>query len=101
MRRSPAAVGLRHRALERDERTRTQARLGGDGPLRQVLVEEPRALERVGRGPEPPQDEIAQARAHGIADHERAPEHGHCGGHAEERGEMRAPIVDEAAEDQG
>src|SRR5690606_6124480 len=74
------------------------------GSLPEVLGEG--RPEEPGRGhgergsPEPLVDELPQARAHRVADGERACEHRHGDGDAGNDGQMRAPVVSGAPEDE-
>ena len=79
--------------LEDDERRRRML----ERRLRELRAEESGRDDRRVGAPKTLQHEIAQAAADGVADEQRAGEHRHRGRHAHDHGEVRPPVVAQAA----
>ena len=72
----------------------------GADPLGQRLAEEVRRHDDVVGVAEALQHQVAQARPNRVADQQRAGEHGDRRGHAGDNGQVRPPVVAEAAGDE-
>ena len=68
--------------------------------LRELLAEESSETTADIGGAETLQHQIAQAAAHRVADEQRAGEHRHRGRHADDHGEVRPPVIAQAAGDE-
>ena len=96
---APARRLVGDEAARRDQRRRRRG-AARDEIRRQRVPEESRRRDDVAGPPEPRQHEIAQAAAHRVANQQRAAEHGHRRRHAEDDGEVGAPVVGGAAENE-
>ena len=101
---APPALLIGDEALHHDERRHRpeparEIRMGADR-LGQRLAEEVRRHDDVVGVAEPLQHEVAQARPHRVADEQRAGEHGDRRGDAGDDGQVRPPVVAEAAGDE-
>ena len=79
---------------------RRRSRAVGGQIRRERLPEEAHRRDDLTSPAEPRQHQIAQAAAHRVADQQRAPEHRHRGGDAERDGDVGAPVVGGATDDE-
>ena len=101
---APPALLIGDEALHHDERRHRpepgrEIRMGADR-LGQRLAEEVRRHDDVVGVAEALQHQVAQARPNRVADQQRTGEHGDRRGHAGDDGQVRPPVVAEAAGDE-